>query len=333
MRLAFALLFCSLLSPGRAQDSAAGFEQSRKQAQSLLRQQRIPAAIPFLETAFALDPSNYDNDYDLALAYLETGKTKESRGVVERALQIRDTAELHNLLGDIESAENHIEPAARHYELAARMDPTEKNLFDLGTFLQSHNGFQQASTVFGYAAGKYPKSARLRVGLGVAYYSSGQYDEAVQALCEAVDADPADPRAIDFLGKMRDISPRFDEEITKRLAHFTEVYPNSAEANFYYALSLRKRAQGGPQASKARSYLARAVELKPGWPEAHFELGLLYEDEREYEKATRQYEVTIKLQPDAPKPHYRLANLYRRMGRKDLADRELRAFEALKEKK
>jgi tetratricopeptide (TPR) repeat protein len=332
MGLVFTIWFSSLLAAA-AQDGAADFAQSRNQAQSLLRQNRISAAIPFLETAFALDPSNYDNDYDLALAYLENGKTKESRGVVERALRIRDTAELHNLLGDIESAGNQIEPAARQYELAARMDPTEKNLFDLGTFLQSHNGFQQASTVFGYAAGKYPGSARLHVGLGVAYYSSGRYDEAVQALCEAVDADPADPKAIDFLGKMRDISPRFDEEVTKRLAHFTEVYPNSAEANFYYALSLRKRAQGGPQALKARSYLARAVELKPGWPEAHFELGLLYEDEREYEKATRQYEVTIKLQPDAPKPHYRLANLYRRMGRKDLADRELRAFEALKEKK
>jgi len=170
------------------------------------------------------------------------------------------------------------------------------------------------------------------VGLGVAYYSSGLYDEAVQALCEAVDADPADTKALDFLGRMYDISSRYADEVTRRLAHFAELYPNRAEAAYYYGLSLRKRALGGQPTADARRYLKRAAQLSPQWAEAHFELGLLYEDLGEDQNALREYEAAVKLKPEAPKPHYRLATLYRRMGRTEQAERELAAFKALKEK-
>jgi tetratricopeptide (TPR) repeat protein len=334
MRLPGALVLFPLLALGAQGDSQPeSFEANRRMAQSYLQQNKIAAALPYLEKAHRLKPADYDNGYDLALAYLETARTRESRSVIASLLESRDSAELHNLLGDVESADKNIEPAARQYETAARMDPSEKNLFDLGSFLQAHTGFEQARTVFAFASGKYPQSARLHVGLGVANYSMGQYDDAVQALCHAVDADPKDTKALDFLGKMYDISPRYADEVTKRLAHFVEAYPDNPAANYYYALSLRKRELGGQQSKAALPYLRRAVELNPQWPEAHFELGLLYEDERDYAKAAREYETAVQLKPDAEKMHYRLANLYKRMGQKEQAERELRAFETMREKR
>ena len=131
------------------------------------------------------------------------------------------------MLGDVEAASSHIEAAARSHEIAARADPSEKNLFDLGSFLVSHRGFDQARIVFEYATGRYPQSAKLRVGLGVADYSLGQYDRAVEALCQAVDLDPRDTKALDFLGKMYDISPAYADEVTKRLAGFVKSYPGT----------------------------------------------------------------------------------------------------------
>ena len=35
---------------------------------------KLPDAIPFLKQAQQIDPSSYDNGYDLALAYLLTGQ-------------------------------------------------------------------------------------------------------------------------------------------------------------------------------------------------------------------------------------------------------------------
>ena len=190
---------------------------------------------------------------------------------------------MHNLLGDVEEAAGNIDEAAKQYETAARLDPSEKNLFDLGTDLLRHQAYRPALTLFRYAAAKYPKAARLQVGLGVALYSSADYTEAVKALCTAVDLDPADTKALDFLGKMYDVAPELSGEVTKRLAHFAELYPNNPSANYYYALGLRKRnltsTLNGSEA-QVEALLRKAVALRPDFADAHFQLGLLYSDEK-----------------------------------------------------
>jgi tetratricopeptide (TPR) repeat protein len=206
-----------------------------------------------------------------------------------------------------------VDETARQLERTARADPSENNLFELGSYLLQHNGFAPGLTVFEYAAGRYPKSARLRVGLGVALYSLRRYDEAVERLCEAVDLDPRDTKALDFLGKMQDISPQYKSEVGRRLAHFAELYPKNAAANYYYGLSL------GP---RGEPYLERTVQLDPGFTEAHYRLGLLYEDGGAMTKAIAQYEIAVEQRPDFSQAHYHLARLYQKSGKRELAKKE-----------
>jgi tetratricopeptide (TPR) repeat protein len=293
----------------------------------------LKAAVPYLRKAFEIDPANYDNGYDLALAYLETGATQSSREVIQALIHTQDKAELHNLLGDVEEKEGHIKQSAEQYETAARMDPSEKNLFDLANELLLHRGFQPGLKVLDFATQKYPNSAKLRVALGVAHYSLGQYDQALEALCQAVDLDPKDTRALDFLGKMYDVAPEKAGEVTRRLARFAGEYPNNAAANYYYALSLRRRTTGAHSASlerEAERFLLRATKLSPEWPDPHYQLGLLYEDESLEDNAIREYQVAVRLRPELAKAHYRLARLYEKKGQRELAQTELHAFEALK---
>jgi len=75
---------------------------------------------------------------------------------------------------------------------------------------------------------------------------------------------------------MHDVSEQFAGDVTKRLAHFVKIYPDNAAANYYYALSLRKGSRGSQ--AEAETHLVRAVKLNPAYTEAHYELGLLYED-------------------------------------------------------
>ncbi len=311
------------------------FQPNRVVGEFYIQQHRLSAAIPYLEKARQIDFSNYENAYDLALAYLQTGLTAKSREVITELLREKDRAELHNLLGDVEEAEGHVDQAAQQYETAARMDPTEKNLFDLGSDLMLHRGFEAALKVFVFATERYPQSAKLRVGLGTAHYSLGQYDDAVASLCQAVDLDPQDTKALDFLGKMYDVSPRFAEEVTARLAHFVQIYPDNAAAHYYYAISLRKRtlapgSHGAP--GQAETHLLRAVQLNPAYADAHFELGLLYEDEKQDAKAIQQYQLATKLRADLSKAHYRLGRLYQKNGQPALAQKEFHAFETLQTK-
>ncbi len=280
-------------------------------------------------------PANYDAAYNLALKYLESGATENSRQVIQALLQRQDKAELHNLLGEVEEREGHVQQSAEQYETAARMDPSENNLFDLANELLLHRGYQPALKVLIYATQKYPYSAKLRVAVGVAHYSLGQYDEALDTLCQAVDLDPKDTRALDFLGKMYNIAPDKADEVTKRLARFAHEYPDNASANYYYALSLRGRTTQGHSAAadrQAEDLLRKAVKLKPAWADAHYQLGLLYEDRASSDDAISQYQIAVRLQPSLATAHYRLAQLYRKKGQQELAQSEFRVFEALKSK-
>jgi tetratricopeptide (TPR) repeat protein len=196
-----------------------------------------------------------------------------------------------------------------------------------------HRGFQPGLKVLDFATQKYPNSAKLRVALGVAHYSLGQYDQALEALCHAVDLDPKDTRALDFLGKMYDVAPEKADEVTRRLARFTREYPNNAAANYYYALSLRRRTTGGHPVNldrEAERFLLKATKLSPEWPDAQYQLGLLYEDESLQDNAIREYQVAVRLRPDLAKAHYHLARLYEKKGQRESAQAELHAFEALK---
>ena len=310
------------------------FTANRRLAEYYLGRHQIQSALPWLEKAARINPADYDNGYDLALARLETKDADGAGKLVLEMLSRQDRSELHNLLGDVEEARGNIDEAAKQYETAARMDPSEKNLFDLGTDLLRHQAYRPALTLFRYAAGKYPQAARLQVGLGVALYSSGNYLEAVKTLCTAVDLDPADTKALDFLGKMYDVAPELSGEVTARLAHFAELYPTNASANYYYALGLRKRTlTSGMNGSEenVEALLRKAVALRPGFADAHFQLGLLYSDEKQTASAIREFEETVRLRPDWKAAHYRLAQLYADQGKAQLSRREFQVFKSLKE--
>lgn len=308
------------------------FQANHLLGEFYVHENKLPAAIPYLATAYKLDPSNYDNAYDLALGYLETGEPKGSRRVIDQLLQRQDKAELHNLLGEIEEKTGHVEKSAQEYEIAARMDPSEKNLFDLANELLLHRGFESAVKVLTFATQKYPRSAQLQVGLGVAFYSVGQYDNALDALCRAVDLDPKDTRAFEFLGKMYDVAPSKAGEVDSRLALFAREYPGNAAANFYYALSLTRRSEGGKPANEkqAKKLLQTAINLRPQWADAHYQLGLIYEDESRTEEAIHEYRTAAQLNPQLAKAHYHLGRLYAKQGQTQLAQSEFRAFEAAK---
>jgi len=214
-----------------------------------------------------------------------------------------------------------IDETARQLERTARLDPSENNLFELGSYLLQHKGFTPGFTVFDYGVGRYPKSARLRVGLGVALYSLGRYDEAVERLCQAVDLDPSDTKALDFLGKMYDVSPQYANRVAERLARFVELYPRNAAANYYYGLSL---------GSRGESYLQKAIQLDPGLTDAHYHLAVVSEAAGESGKAIAQYEIAIRQRPGFSQAHYRLARLYQKCGKKDLAREEFAILKTLR---
>ena len=174
--------------------SPDSFEARHMLAVFYLREGNVKLALPHLERAAAIDPSSYEVGYDLARALLEAGRLDDARAQTSRWLAKKDIGELHNLFGDIEQRGGNLTGAAAEYQRAAHMDPSEEHLFDWGDNLLLLRAYDPAVDVFRASIKRHPESARLRVGLGIAQYSRGEYQDAVQSFCDAADLAPADPR-------------------------------------------------------------------------------------------------------------------------------------------
>jgi tetratricopeptide (TPR) repeat protein len=249
-------------------------------------------------------------------------------------LKQKNTAELHNLLAQAEEKDGNFVAAANEYETAAHMDPSESNLFDWGSELLLHRTLGPAIEVFQKATQSYARSARLKVGLGIAYYSRGNYDDAVKALLQAADLSPSDPGCYLFLAKAYDSSPGQADEVIERFRRFAELQPRNARALYYYAMSLwkGKRAQD-PALDRAQieALLKKSIALDPQLAEAHVLLGNLYFDMNKYADSIPEYLRGIQLNADLADAHYRLGQAYVRTGQRERAQGHLEIYQRLRQ--
>src|SRR6266496_2497292 len=309
------------------------FDANHNLGEIYVRMGKLPDAVPFLQAAQRINPSSYDNGYDLALPYLYTGHPAPSRQLVRSLLQRKNTAELHNLLGQIEEKDGNFVAAVSEFETAAHQDPSESNLFDWASELLLHRTLDPAIAVFREATDRYPKSPRLAIGLGMALYSLGRYDEAVRSLLEAADLSPSDPRCYLFLSRAYDSSPGHADEVIQRFRRFSELQPNDARASYYYAMSLWKgrRAQDPSlDQHQIESLLKKSIALNPRLAEAHLQLGNLYSDQARYADAVPEYLKALENNSDIPDAHYRLGQAYVHTGEKDKAQAQFEVYQQLR---
>ena len=294
---------------------------------------KLADAIPLLERAQSINSSSYDNGYDLAQAEFLTGKLGETRQTVQALVRIKDIGELHNLLGQIEEKDGKFVAAANEFQIAAHMDPSDDNMFDWGSELLLHRTYEPAIEVFQQASQRYPDSPRLKIGLGMALYSRGKYDEAVRALLAASDLSPSDPRCYSFLSKAYDSSPNQAEDVIQRFRRYADLQPGNALAQYYYALSLWKGKRVGDASlnlQTVESLLKKSIAVDDTLPEAHVQLGDLYADQHEYDKSIPEYVRALELNPNLPDAHYRLGTDYVHTGQKEQAQKEFEVYQKLR---
>lgn len=313
------------------------FAAQRDLGEFYLRNNRLTDGLPYMETAHRLQPDDYTTGYDLSLAYLDSDNLPRATELLTGMIAHKETAELDNLLAEVDARSGNYKEAAMQYHRAAELDPSENNIFDLASFLLEHPHFEgflaNALAFFRYGVQQYPHSAKLMVGLGVTLYAQSQYDDAVRTLCAAVDLNPSDPRPYEFLGKVSKSSPALMPEIRSRLEGFVHLYPGNGAATYYYAMILWQRTDGkaSQNLETVEALLKKAIADDPNLYEAHFQMGVLYQDEMRYPEAIAQFNRTLELRPDYNRAHYHLVLLYNRTHQKQLADQHLLLLKQIKQ--
>jgi tetratricopeptide (TPR) repeat protein len=324
-----------------AEREPRNFDVNHRLGKMLLDGGKGAEAIPYLERASRVNPGDYENAYELALAYARDGQYERARTQTRTMLTAQDTAgkeldrqeqaELHHLLGDVEEKLGNSLEAVREYQRAAELNPSEGNLFDWGTELLIHRAFEPATEVFNEGNRLFPHSARMLAGLGVSWYARGSDDQAVERLCQASDLNPDDPNPYLFLGKIQSVETAQSTCMMEKLGRFVRLQPDNAQANYYYALGLSRR-NDADDLAHAESLLAKAVRLDPKLAAAYLQLGVLYSQRGDSSKAVSAYLEAIAANPGLVAAHYRLAQAYSRSGEKSKAQAELQIYNQLSKK-
>jgi len=320
----------------RVEREPGSFAANHDLGKILIQEGRAHEAIPYLERAAELNPGDYENAYALALANADAGNYDSAREKTQALLAHHDKAELHHLLADVQEKLGNSLEAVREYQRAAELDPSEPYLFDWGSELLLHHAPEPALEVFAKGNRLFPRSVRTLVGLGAALFAAGSSDQAVQRISQASDLNPDDPVPYLFLGRMQSAENTPSDALVEKLHRFVTLQPDSAQANYYYAVSLWKRRKTSPDspnsssdsagAAQVESLLSQAVHLDPKFGAAYLQLGILHSDQRDFAKAISDYQQAIQASPEMEEAHYRLAQAYRQTGEIEKAKAELQSY-------
>ena len=209
---------------------------------------------------------------------------------------------------------------AKYRELRWQSAKTDPQLsFEYSQALLHAGDFGRAAEVLEPALAEHPSDPQLILTLGVARYGQRRFEEAVLQFLKVIQLDPAIEQPYAFLGRLLDQSGSHLDEITKQYQARAEREPNNGEAQFLLAKALLVANSRDP---KAEPLLRRAIDLDSKNWEAHYQLGVILSNRRDYQGAERELATAVKLNPEEPTTHYQLARVYDRLGQPDRAKTE-----------
>ena len=141
------------------------FAPNHQLGEFYLQAGRYRESLPLLQAAYQIEPTNNDNERDLALACEQTGDLKQARMHIQNLLKRENDADLHRMAGELDEKLDDPLAAVKEYQHAVSLDPSEHNYFAWGSELLLHRAVWQAAEVFRNGVKAYPKSARLLTAL------------------------------------------------------------------------------------------------------------------------------------------------------------------------
>lgn len=134
--------------------------------------------------------------------------------------------------------------------------------------------------------------------LGYALYRQNRFDEAREALEQAVREKPDDAFAVCFLGLCYAENPRAEEEAIRAHTLLEQSIPGYRGAEPWYGLGLLAlRARRNDEAIR---HFQRAVQQDPGWESGRYRLAEAYRLAGQVEEARREAQLFDRLKKSRP---------------------------------
>src|SRR5713101_6285718 len=216
-----------------------------------------------------------------------------------------------------------------------QMNPEAYELYLKGRFYlakRTEDSMTKAAEYFQEAIQKDPKSALAYSGLANAYGLLGSFgflpnEEAIPrskaAAMKAVALDDTLPEALTAMAALTDDGAE-SERLFRRAI---QINPSCAQAHHWYARFLRDQGRMGEAAAE----IEKARDLDPLSLIVNVNVGEIYFDNRQFDKAIEQLTRTLALDPNFGRTHIDLGQAYERVGRMDEAIAEFQKSRELGE--
>jgi tetratricopeptide (TPR) repeat protein len=301
-------------------------------AELLVAHSKFSESVEDFQRANELSPGRSDLLFNLALAQFRAGRLDDALASAGKCMELGDTADLEDLVGDIQEARGDNLAAAKSYQAAVALAPNEeKYRLSLALELIRHKSFEAAKAVLEQADQLYPNSWRIHFALGMIEYFVGNEDEASRVLLHAAELSPEPPVALKYVGDIQmDRAAGPDGTVTTDLCKYADLHPKEATMQYYCGALLIRKDYAAEDKSNMTNILRRlnaAAERLPSDPGPHCQLGRAYRWLEQWPAALRESEICARLDPDSAQAHYRLGQIYRHEGQQEKAKQEMSLYE------
>jgi tetratricopeptide (TPR) repeat protein len=302
-------------------------------AEVLIAYGQVSESIDELKRAAELDPDRADLIFNLALAQFKAGQLDGALESAEKCKTLGDSADVQDLLGDIQEERGDNLAAVRSYQTAVSLAPgEEKYRISLAVELMQHQGFDAARTVLQQAEELQPKSWRIQLALGMIEHFIGSDANAAPILVRAADLAPDPGVALRFLGDIQvDQSAAADPAALDHICAYSDGHPKNGKMQFYCGALLFQRdyiAGDWTHLDETVKRLRAAARILGNDPLPHCELAKLYRSMDRWQEALPEAETCARMDANSAEAHYRLAQIYRRFGSAEKSQQQMKLYEA-----
>jgi tetratricopeptide (TPR) repeat protein len=324
--VAHANLGAALFNLHRKAEAIKEFEQAaRLNPNSVIAQQSLgelyldkgnsdKAAAAFA-AAVRLKPGDEELTFSYAAALVAAKRYDDAAQALASASSAGQSPLAQSLLGEIDEHKGNYESAVHHFTRAAELQPTEDNIWQLGMEFLRHWTFEAAVKEFEAGTERFPASTRMQVALGAAYFGNGTYAKAIPQFAALLSADPNNATYAQMLGLSCTAVMQETDSRCALLVAYADAHPQDAVGSTHAATWLLTNPNAGP-ADHAAKLLESAVKARPDLAEAQYQLGVLKQNQSDWQGSVPYLERAVALKPDHAQAHYHLALAYWRTGRK-----------------
>lgn len=278
----------------------------------LLSRNLLPEARQELESVLAGDADNIKALIVLSQVYLAQKNISAAGKLLESAV-VRgiSEAEIYAALAEVYQAANRPENAIPAMRLAIEKEPTNESFrIRYGLLLIDSKAPAAAVIRIEEAIKDFPKSARLRLLLGMAHFTVGKSNEAQAAFESALTIEPNLVPALGYLATIYAEQGRFDE--AAKVYERTIGYDDKNPLLHYLLADTLLKMQNAP-AERIEGESKRAIALDANLAAAYSVLGRFYVRQARWEDARIALERGVRLNPKMADALYQLGLVYARL--------------------